>query len=385
MEWSAYLRSVEPPLFHSHRMTQATSFPAGDVAVEEALLRNPQAVLIGYPYYQRAEGLYYHPAITALIRKRFYSLARISAALRLVDLGDIRVEEGDGGAPLALVVTELLRRNYRVIVFGGGQEAAIPLYKALEAQETPFTYAIIDKKLDLIDPISPVELPTRIHQRQLLEQGLWPTHLHLVGLAWHWLSPAEEDFLHTELQAPYLRLHQLYDNPDEAEPLLRTARLISVDGGILRAADAPATLDPEPEGLTIELAAKLMRFAGKGYHPDVMHLANFRPRKYGTTQTASAFALLLWYFIEGLLNPEDDFPKPDRSNLKAYHVTTEEPLCPTLTFYQHPTSGRWWLAVSKSEEGPTLLFPCHESAYHHACTYREPPPLWYLLQQMDPS
>ncbi len=382
MEWSAYLRGITPPLIHSHRISQSTSFPLGDVAIEEALARKPQAILIGYPYYRRPDRLVYHPAITAHIRKRFYSLAQISTALRLVDFGDIQLEEGDEGAPLEVVATELLQRGHRVIVFGGGQEAVLPLYKALTAQETPFIYALIDKKLDLIDPIGPTEMPTRLHQRQLLESGFWPTYLHLLGLAWHWLSPAEEDFLHTVLRAPYLRLHQLYDDADQAEPLLRTARLICIDGGIIRAADAPATFDPEPEGLTIEMAAKLMRFAGKGYYPDVLHLANYWPRRYGIPQTAFAFALLLWYFLEGLLNPEEDFPKADRSNLEAYNVSTDEPLCPTLTFYRHPVSGRWWLALQAPEAGPSFLFPCHESAYHHTITYREPPSLWYMLQQI---
>jgi len=388
MEWSAYLRPVEPPLMHSQRISQATSFPIGNLAVEEVLGRQPHAVLIGYPYFLREHNAHYHPGITRLIRKRFYSLALMSSTLRLVDLGDVRLAESsdDPLAPILHLTEALLQNNQRVILFGGGQEAALPLYKALLGQETPFSYALIDKRLDLVDPLGPAESPTRTYHLEILrtEPLLWPTHLHVIGLAWHWVSPAEEDLLHTYLHAPYLRLHEVLENPDRAEPLLRTARLISVDGSVVRAADAPSVLDPDPEGLPIEVAAKLMRFAGKGYFPDVLHLANFRPRREGAERTAAAFALLLWYFIEALLNPEDDFPAPDRSNLQALPLSLATPECPALTFYRHPTSGRWWLDVEPIRGGPTYLFPCSQSDYEHADLHREPPPLWYQIQLTIP-
>ncbi len=384
MEWSRYLRQVGEPLMHSQRLSQAASFPQGDVAIEEALSRAPQVVLIGYPYYWRAERLHYRPAITRLIRKRLYSLALISSALRMVDLGDVVLDasEADPLQSIEELALELLRRGYRMIVFGGGQEAALPLYRAMQAQETPFTYALVDKRLDLIDPLDPTESPARTYHLDILrtEPVVWPTRLHVIGLAWHWVSAAEEDLLHTHLHAPYLRLHEVLEDPNRAEPLLRTARLISVDGGIVRGADAPSVLDADPEGLPIEVTAKLMRFAGKGYYPDILHLANFRPRREGAERTAAAFAILLWYFLEALLNPEDDFPSPDRANLELFPVTLNTPEAQELLFYRHPNSGRWWMNIEPIRNGPAYLFPCDQSHYLYALEYREPPLLWYQLQ-----
>ncbi len=369
---------------HSQRLSQATAFPQGDLAIEEALARAPQAVLIGYPYYWREQKLSHWPAITRLIRRRLYSLALISSALRVVDLGDVVLLDSapEPLAPLEELVSELLRRGHRVVVFGGGQEAALPLYRALQAQETPFTYTLIDKRLDLIDPIDPVEVPARTYHLDILraEPIIWPAYLHVVGLAWHWVSAAEEDLLHTQLHVPYLRLHEVLEDPNRAEPLLRTPRLISVDGGIIRAADAPSILDPDPEGLPIEVAAKLMRFAGKGYYPDILHLANFWPRREGAERTAAAFALLIWYFLEALLNPEDDFPAPDRSNLEPFTVSLSTPEVTELLFYRHPNSGRWWMNIEPIRNGPSYLFPCDQSHYLQTLEHKEPPLLWYQLQ-----
>jgi arginase family enzyme len=384
MEWSRYLRPAGEPLMYSYRLSQATSFPRGDLAIEEALSRAPQAVLIGYPYYWRNQRLFYQSAITGLIRRRLYSLALISSTLRLVDMGDVVLDDSEE-APLGALeelVTELLRRGHRVIVFGGGQEAAQALYRAVERQETPFTYTLIDKRLDLIDPLDPAEVPARTYNLDILrsESVIWPTYLHVIGLAWHWVSPAEEHLLHTQLQVPFLRLHEVLEDPNRAEPLLRTARLISMDGGVIRAADAPSVLDPDPEGLPIEVATKLMRFAGKGYYPDVLHLANFRPRREGAQRTASAFALLIWYFIEALINPEYDFPAPDRSNLELFPVRLKSPELHELLFYRHPSSGRWWMNVEPVRGGPPYLFPCDQSHYLYAVEYQEPPRLWYQLQ-----
>jgi arginase family enzyme len=384
MEWSQYLRPVEEPLRYSQRLSQAVSFPQGAIAIAEALSREPQAVLIGYPYYWRDQRLYYREGITRLIRRRLYSLALISSALRLVDLGDVALNDLDE-APLRLVeelVTELLRRGHRVIFFGGGQEAAEALYKAVQAQETPFTYTLIDKRLDLIDPLDPLEAPARTYNLNILRTPpvVWPTYLHVIGLAWHWVSPTEEDILHTRLRVPYLRLHEVLEDPNRAEPLLRTARLISVDGGVIRAADAPSVLDPDPEGLPIEVATKLMRFAGKGYYPDVLHIANFLPRREGAERTAAAFALLIWYFLEALLTPEDDFPLPDRANLEVYPVTLNTPEVTEILFYRHPGSGRWWMNIEPIHGGPAYLFPCDLSHYQYAVEAKEPPLLWYQLQ-----
>lgn len=380
MEWEGHLRPCKGYAMYSQRVALATNFPVGNLAVEDILSRDLTAILIGYPYYHWKGQLRYVPSASERIRRRLYRLALPNLALRLADLGDIHTE--NPAESLEAVVSELLRRSHRVIVLGGGQEAAHPLYRAAATQELPFTYTLIDRKPDLLDAISMEEAPhRRFHADLLTDEAITvPVWGQIVGLAWHWVSPAEEEILHSTLRAPYLRLGELLAEPDRAEPYLRMATLITMDLGIIRGADAPAVLDPEPEGIPIEVAAKLMRFAGMGYRSDILHLANYLPYRDTDGRTAAAIALLLWYFLEGCLNPQNDFPLPDRSNLHSYTVPVSHPEIPALTFYQHMQSERWWIEITPVlSPGPTRLFPCSRYEYEQALT-GEVPRLWDLLQ-----
>ncbi|MCS7297014.1 MAG: arginase family protein [Bacteroidia bacterium] len=380
MDWEKYLSPCSKYGLHSQRLSIAVSFPHTTSAIEEGLARSPTAVILGYPYYHRRGEMIHMPAASNRVRQKLYRLALPSLALRVVDLGDIRSEYP--AQALEEVVTNLLRRSQRVIVIGGSQEAAHPLYRSVAAQETPFTYTLIDKKLDLIDAIAIEEAPHRRFHRDMLMDGHVgvPAWGQVVGLAWHWVSPAEEEVLHGHLRSPYIRLHEVLADPDRAEPYLRLSALVSMDLGVVRGADAPAVIDPEPEGLPIEIAAKLMRFAGMGYRTDVLHIANYLPLRDPDGRTAAAVALLVWYYLEGRLNAPEDFPLPDRSNLERYTVPVYHPEVQSLTFYRHPQTQRWWIEIAPvTRSGPSRLFPCTQKEYEEALT-GEVPRLWDVFQ-----
>ncbi|MCS7189282.1 MAG: arginase family protein [Bacteroidia bacterium] len=386
MNWNEYLRPAEAALMHSQRLSIATAFPADNFSIQEALSRKPTAVLLGLPYYQRGEKVYWWPQATRNVRKHLYRLALPTSALYMVDIGDIYVAER---APKLLfeaietLTKALIQEGHTVILFGGGQEAAHPLYRALAAQETPFVYALIDKKLDLIDPVSLEEMPHRSYHRDMLidEEVSVSTWGHIIGLAWHWLSPEEESLIHEKLHMLYVRLHELAHTPDVAEPLLRMTALISLDLGVIRGADMPAVLDPEVEGVPIEIASKLMRFAGMGYRSEVLHIANYFPKRDMDGRTAAGIALLIWYFLEGRMNPCQDFPKADRSNLQKYIVPLPHfDEVRELVFYRHPISGRWWLEIPLLHaENQIRLVPCSQQTYEEALA-GEIPRIWYALR-----
>ncbi|MCS6790457.1 MAG: hypothetical protein NZ580_05720 [Bacteroidia bacterium] len=385
MNWSAVLRAVRGIPMYSQRLGNATLFPQGTLEVDNALASEPTAVLVGYPYYQGRSKTYYLPRSTWAVRRKLYRLALPSIALKLVDIGDIQSRGQEASMLLEEVVREILRRGHRVLVVGGSQEAAHALYRAIAAQEIAFTYTLIDRKLDLLDAISAVEMPHRRFHRDMLMDGevLVPVWGQVLGLAWHWVSGVEEEILHAQLRVPYLRLSEILADPDLAEPFLRTADLITMDLGIVRGADAPAVLDPEPEGLPIEIAAKLMRFAGMGYRSFVLHIANYFPNRDTDGRTAAALAVLYWYFLEGLINPQNDFPSPDRSNLDRYEVLMPESEPTSLTFYQHTLTGRWWMEIVP-EGGMGRLFPCTRREYEEALR-GEVPRLWYVLMMSLPT
>lgn len=391
MNWGAFVEPVQAYIpMRSSRLSVATSFPKGTADIEAALSEQPTAVIMGVPYYHRAGVTYKWRSAPHHIRRCLYQLAQPSLALRLVDIGDVWVAEPTIESvyeTLEQLVGALLARGHTVICIGGGQDAAHPLYLALAAQERPFLYALLDERLDLVDTLTGEELPHRqYHSSMLLDSRVGvSTWGALIGLAWHWMSLEEENLLHQKLQYPYLRLNEVLEEPNWAESFLRMASLISVDLAVLRGAEAPAVLDTSPEGLPIEVAAKLMRFAGMGYRSEVLHIANYFPKRDADYRTAWAAALLVWYFLEGRVNMPSDFPEPDRSNLYRQVVPLSGEEVPALVFYQHPGTGRWWLeATPPDRPGPARLFPCTERDYQIALS-GELPRLWVLLRLVFPA
>ncbi|MGQ9863732.1 MAG: arginase family protein [Bacteroidia bacterium] len=367
-EWHAYLRPISPPALVQDTLSTATAFH-GEGAFPQL---EGNAYWIGIPWLRKGKKLVYAPLDK--FRSALYRLICPSTTFRAVDLGDI---EGEGLAPEEVydriaIITEFFVRQGKILLFvGGSQDFSYGIYKGfVQLREIPFSYVLLDSALDIEGADS------KAHEhfnRWILElEPAFPTWIYALGLQYHKI-PLKQRELMEDLGVIGVRLRELLWEPTLAEPALRMADCISIDLSVIRAADAPAVISPNPAGLTIELGCQILRMGGMGYGKSVLHLANYFSLRDKSGITAQSLALLAWYYLEGLVSRYNDFPSPNRSNLIAKQVTL--PMAQgAITFYQHPESHRWWMEVQGR------LVPCHEEHLRQA-QRGEVPDLWYSAQK----
>lgn len=366
-EWHTYLRPILSPSLMQDTLSTATAFHSeGYFPPLEG-----NVYWIGIPWLRKGKKLVYAPLDK--VRRALYRLICPSTTFRAVDLGDI---EGEGLAPEEVyeriaAITELFVRQGKILLFvGGSQDFSFGIYKGfVQLREIPFSYVLLDSALDIEG--AEESKSYQLFNRWILELDLaFPTWIYALGLQYHKISLKQREMME-DLGIIGVRLRELLWEPTLAEPALRMADCISVDLSVIRAADAPAVLSPNPAGLTIELACQILRMAGMGYGKSILHLANYHSLRDKSGITAQSLALLIWYYLEGLVSRYNDFPSPDRSNLIPKRVTLPQE---SITFYQHPESYRWWMEVGGR------LIPCHEEHLRQA-QRGEIPELWYNAQK----
>ncbi|MFK7923241.1 MAG: arginase family protein, partial [Bacteroidia bacterium] len=183
------------------------------------------------------------------------------------------------------------------------------------------------------------------------------------------------------------RYGDLFNEIEEAEPALRTADMISFDFSSVRFTDAPGSVFPSPGGFSAFEACRLARYAGLGYKVRSFSLSEYIPEQDPQSQGSLLLSMMLWYFVEGFYSQRDDIPLTDRSNLRKYAVQLHASV-PSIDFYQHPSTGRWWMEVPYPEalENPALrnrLVPCSVKDYEFARTDNIPARWWKVFNKLS--
>ncbi|MCE3007200.1 MAG: formimidoylglutamase [Bacteroidetes bacterium] len=316
------------------------------------------------------------------IRDRLYQLSA-PRALKICDLGNLvqKAEPEEVQDALQFVAHAILKRGKTLMVIGGTQDLSYGLYRGFEQAEQQVDLVAIDARLDIWD--SEVALTNEsVNHAILTHEPNYLHHFSVIGAQNHLVSETERNAMQ-QLNYDILRIGELKADLRLAEPLLRTAHMVSYDLSAIRLADAPAASNSQPAGLSAEEACQLARYAGMGYHPHLLHLCEVNPVHDHRLQTSTLAALLAWYFIEGYYNRIEDRPVPDRSNLRRYRVPLDDWSVPEILFYKHEASERWWMEVLVEQPGTThrrpSLVPCAEADYSQALA-GEIPDRWWKAQ-----
>lgn len=317
-----------------------------------------------------------------LVRDRLYQLSA-PRAIKVADLGNLVHKDDleDVYAALQFVTATLLKAGKTVLVLGGTQDLSYGLYRGFEEMEQDVELCCIDALLDIWD--SEVALTNEsVNHAILVHQPNYLHHFSVIGAQSYLISETERNAMQ-QLNYSVLRMGDLKADFRLAEPLLRTANMVTYDLSAIRMADAPGASHATAAGLSTEEACQLARFAGMGYHTHLMHLCEVNPDLDYRNQTGGLAALLAWFFIEGYYNRMIDRPAADRSNLQRYRVPLDDWSVPEIIFYKHETTERWWMEVPVEMPGtqqkrPTLI-PCAEADYQQALR-GEIPERWWQAQ-----
>ncbi|MCI4670050.1 MAG: arginase family protein [Bacteroidia bacterium] len=320
------------------------------------------------------------------IREEFYSLSSHQQQQRIVDLGNLKAKESyeDYLNVLGYVLAFLLEEGVPVAVIGGKQSQSWGMIQSFKNVSLPANYVHLDKSFDI--EFGP-EVPDSYSYNRLIFEEDGDILDNFTNLAFQRFEVKEQhrDFL-AERHYSALRLGDLNARIQEAEPELRLADLLSIDHSVMRHAESPGSSHPSPAGLDAIQACTLARYAGLGYRLKQVLISEYNALDDLRNQSAKMSALILWYILDGKYNQWDDFPAPDRSNLRKYAVqlnaTIEE-----IPFYKHLHSDRWWMEVPYPESlgkafPESRLIPCSENDYEIAKTDNIPERWWFAYNRM---
>jgi len=320
----------------------------------------------------------------SVIRTHLYSLYAHWNNVEIADLGNIISGHTIDDTYFAIkdVVAYLLKNNIIPLIIGGSQDLTYANYLAYETIGRVVNIAAVDPIFDLGQDEH--ELNSRSYlSRIILHQPNFLFNFTNIGYQTYLVNP-DAVTLMNNLYFDTNRLGNVKANLQEAEPMVRNADILSIDVSAIKHADSPGTAYTFPNGFNGEELCQICRYAGMSDKLTSIGFYEYNPAFDEKDQTASLLAQMMWYFIDGFANRQDDRPELNKENYIRFIVKSED-LNEDLIFLKSKKTERWWLEVSVNNKTNTKyhrhqFVPCSYPDYQAAMKH-EIPDRWWKVQQ----
>jgi formiminoglutamase len=302
------------------------------------------------------------------IRHQLYKLQKSSVNYRLLDLGNLRLNNNieENYLKISEVCKWLMQENVLPILIGGTNDYAFGQYLAYQDLEKMIYVLNIDSKLDIREESN--HLADKYISKILLH---YPNYLFSMGLVGYqtYLNSYEALEMCKKLNFDLLSVGELRQNLQGVEPHIRMADLVSIDIAAICRSDAPAQPDGFHFGLTGEEISQLAWYAGLNEKLSSFGVYGYHADLDIDSHTAEVIAVLLWYFVEGFYYRKGEFPLRENFYVKYTIPFLKERI--DLVFYKSLLSERWWLEIPTNEAVKanykrSTLVPCTYQDYEEA-------------------
>ena len=339
------------------------------------------------------------------IRKALYQLFNHWPQLKVIDIGNVKIgkEINDTYFAFNQVLTELLKNKIVPIVIGAGQDLTYTMYQVYEPTGKLINIAAVDPMFDIgndqealliniaaVDPMFDIG-----NDQEALNSHSYLSHiiLHQPNFLFNFTNIGYQsyyvDIENIELMKQLLfdayRLGNIKQNIELTEPLIRNANLLSFDVSAIRAADAPGVKNASPNGFNGEEACRMTRYAGLSYKLSSIGFFEYNPHYDINSRTANLIAEMIWYFIEGFANRQDDVPTLESTDFKRYNVQIGD--SQDVVFLCHKITGKWWMDMSFLQNADQRyerhhFIPCSKEDYDQAMRNELPDKWWQFYQKL---
>ncbi len=319
------------------------------------------------------------------IREEIYALKKVAANLRIADLGNLK--RGKNFTETLFALQEscalLFKNKINVIVVGLSQALTVGAFRAFKEFENDINLVTIDSRIDL----SFDEKPLRESYLDLIIEKEKASLYNITCLGYQsYFADQKQLNRLNELYFDHYRLGKIRENPEEAEPILRDADLVSFDIGSVRMSDSPGSRNPSPNGFYGEEACQLARYSGLSDRLRLFGLFEAEENNDDKNrQTQKLSAQIIWYYLEGYINRKHDYPQVSLEEYIKYIVEIDEIGFP-IVFYKSNKSNRWWIEIKnpheREEEGNKIVVSCSESDYLRASNNEIPDKWWINFKKL---
>jgi len=340
--------------------------------------RGADIAFIGVNEY-RGAGLEPAPAHPAdEVRKKIYKLKKGTGAYKIADLGNLLpgITLEDTYLRLKEIVENLLHHQTVPVIIGGSHDLDYGQYLGYENLDQVINLVTVDSCIDMTEGADIPQHKQHLH-RILMHEPNYLFSLSHVAYQSYFVASEVTTTLE-KLHFETLRLGELHQNIQLAEPVIRHADLLSFDVNAINAQAAPNTSGSNPFGLSGEQACQLCWYAGLNDQLTSFGIYEYHPEKDHLGITAMTISVMLWYFIEGFYNRKNETDFKSKKFLKyaiGFHDNPNK-----MLFYKSKVSDKWWMEVEAlGEDKRVKIVPCSYDDYLLAAK-GEVPNRWILTQ-----
>lgn len=317
-----------------------------------------------------------------IIRCKLYNLTKVNKNIRIVDLGNIKIGKtiNDTYSALRDVVFFLIQNNIIPIVIGGSKNLTYPIFLAYKKSLQTINLVSIDSKLGLLQEDEADNYKTYL-SRIINKKSDFLFNYTNLGYQSYLVSP-DEIRLMNKMFFDALRLGEVHANIVEAEPILRDADILSFNINSIKQSEAPGYYDPSPNGFYSEEVCQLAKFAGMSCKLSTFSIFDINPKFDLNNQTSHLAAQIIWYFIQGVSQCQNDSPNNNLKNHTKFIVNNYK-INQNITFYKSNITSRWWVELPSLNKKGNHIISCSYNDYKKVCNNEIPDRLWKMIQKFD--
>ncbi|MGY5351974.1 formimidoylglutamase [Wenyingzhuangia sp. IMCC45533] len=313
------------------------------------------------------------------VRRDFYKLFYGNWSVCIADLGSVLAGEiiKDTYYAVKKIVSYLCKKNIIPVIIGGSIDLVYANYRAYDELDQTVNLSVASPRFgfgELENELSAQSYLSKI----ILEEPNNLFNYSNIGYQTYYNSQ-EEISLMDSLSFEAYRLGSLKD-VSVAEPMMRDADIVAIDLGVVKAQDAPANGNVNPNGLEGDVACALGRYAGISDKVTSFGIYEFNKYYDINNRTSKLVSQLIWYFVEGVSLRTNDYPYGSKKNYLKYIVPFEGK---NIIFYQSDKSSRWWMQVEflvEDKYNRHVLIPCSYEDYLNAIAQKLPE-RWYNVNK----
>lgn len=296
-----------------------------------------------------------------LVRKHLYQMSFNFGRLKIADFGILKQQDN---SHISLVLKEILLKGIVPIILATPKEIAAAQFDAYQTFNQLINLVFVNERI-------PLTLDGRKRKQFHLDKILkhpnkYLFNLGVIGYQSHYVDGKILDFFDKHF-FEYIRLGSAKNKLEETEPILRDADCVTINISALKKSEAPANSTTSPSGFFAEEACQLTYYAGMNDKLTSISFVGFEPEYDRDEQTAQVLAQMIWYFLSGFAQRNQDYPIKERSFTE--YIVNFKNSDYQITFWKSNRSDRWWMQVptSNQKQERHKLVPCSYNDYLLAC------------------
>jgi len=293
------------------------------------------------------------------VRYWLYQLAAFNN-LKITDFGNLILgnSAADTYSAVSYITESLVSGGVIPIYIGGSHDLTLPIVEGLWRAKGKIEIGLIDSCFDVLDSATTT---SRSHLLDILRIHTGSVHCNLIGTQ-NYFTPQSQSDLLDEYGVDRYRLGSVRQDINGLEPVLRDCDMVSFDASAVRQADMPAIHQPSPNGLYTEEACQLANFAGLSDRSKAFGIFGTVSRNTPLEMSAHLTAQIIWHYIYGVSQRENDYPVCDFSRYKKIFVKLDTPNA-DIIFYQNPKNNRFWLEIPQKNDAGNVVVSCSNNDY----------------------